>query len=439
MIQSLADALFLPYAIVALLGTGVFLTVRLGFVQFRRLPEALRAVATRSRGAGAGVLSPFQAFATSLAASVGTGNIAGVATAIISGGPGAVFWIWAYGLVATAIKFAEAVLGVRFREASEGQARSGSMYFLRDGLKSPALAWFYACVAGIAALTTTPFTQPNSMAIALDSVFGIAPWVAGLVIAVLVAAVILGGIKAIGRAAEALAPLKVALYLIGGLIVIVSFADRLPHVVRLILSEALTARSVFGFGMFTAMRYGIARGAYANEAGYGTAAVAFGTARSGNPTEQGLQAVVETFIISFVTTTISALTILVTGVAEHSIAAARAGAVPVTSTAAVASAFNAAMPGIGGWLVAACAFLFGYTTLVGWSYYGEQFLEYILGPRVRVPYRWAYCLLIPLGAVLRPELVWAWGDLMNVFQIFPNVIGLIALSGIVARYARARS
>jgi len=439
MIQSLADALFLPYAIIALLGTGLFLTIRLRFVQFRRLPEALRSIALRSRGGGAGVLSPFQAFATSLAASVGTGNIAGVATAIISGGPGALFWIWVYGLVATSIKFAEAVLGVRFREVAGGEVRSGSMYFLRDGLRSPALAWFYAFVAGVAALTTTPFTQPNSMAIALDSVFGVPPWLAGIVIAVLVAAVILGGIAAIGRAAEKLAPLKVVLYLVGGIIVIVTFADRLPAVFRLILSEALTTRSIFGFGMFTAMRYGIARGAYANEAGYGTAAVAFGTAKSNNPTEQGLQAVVETFIISFVTTTISALTILVTGVAEQSIAAARAGAEPLTSTAAVASAFNAAMPAVGGWIVAVCACLFGYTTLVGWSYYGEQFLEYILGPRVRVPYRWMYCLLIPVGAVLRPDLVWAWGDLMNVFQIFPNVFGLIALSGIVAGYARGKA
>jgi AGCS family alanine or glycine:cation symporter len=205
------------------------------------------------------------------------------------------------------------------------------------------------------------------------------------------------------------------------------------------VSEAFTTRSALGFGIFTAMRYGIARGAYANEAGYGTAAVAFGTARSSNPTDQGLQAVVETFIISFVTATISALTILVTGVAEQSIAVARAGGASLTSTAAVAAAFNAAMPTVGGWIVAVCAFLFGYTTLVGWSYYGEQFLEYILGKRVRVPYRWIYCLLIPFGAVLQPELVWAWGDLMNVFQIFPNVIGLIALSGVVAGYARART
>jgi len=194
-----------------------------------------------------------------------------------------------------------------------------------------------------------------------------------------------------------------------------------------------------GFGMFVAMRYGIARGIYANEAGYGTAAVAYGTARSENPTQQGLQAVMEVLIVSFVTATISAMTILVSGVAEQSIAARQAGAAYLTSTAAVAGAFNAAMPTVGGWIVAFCAFLFGYTTLIGWAYYGEQFLEYILGRKVTLPYRWIYCLLIPFGAVVRPEVVWAWGDLMNALQVFPNLIGLVGLSGIAAMYAKQRA
>jgi AGCS family alanine or glycine:cation symporter len=190
-----------------------------------------------------------------------------------------------------------------------------------------------------------------------------------------------------------------------------------------------------GFGMFIAMRYGVARGIYANEAGYGTAAVAYGTARSARPTEQGLQAVIEVFIVSFVTATVSAMTILLTGVAQHAMIARQAGDPFITSTAAVAAGFNAAMPVAGGWIVAFCALLFGYTTLVGWSYYGEQFLAYLFGARVVLPYRWIYCLLIPFGAVSRPELVWAWGDLMNALQVFPNLIGLVALSGLVARYA----
>jgi AGCS family alanine or glycine:cation symporter len=376
---------------------------------------------------------------TGLGASVGTGNIAGVATAIISGGPGALFWIWAFGLVATAIKFSEAVLGIEFRRMAGGAVQSGPMYYLRDGLKSPLLAWIYALVAGVAALTTTPFTQPNSIAVVVHAVFGVPTWVVGVVIAVLVWAVIIGGIRSIGRAAEMVAPLKVGLYLVGGLIVIVAFADRLPRVLSLVFTEAFTTRSAMGFGVFVAMRYGLARGVYANEAGYGTAAVAYGTAKSADPSQQGLQAVMEVFIVSFVTTTISALTILLSGVAERSIAVRQAGGAFVTSTAAVAAAFDAAVPTVGGWIVAFCALLFGYTTLTGWAYYGEQYLEYIAGRRLTMPYRWTYCLLIPFGAVLTPEVVWAWGDLMNALQVFPNVIGLVLLSGVVAKYAVKRS
>ena len=438
-IDTLATFLFQYLVIWTLLGGGVFLTIRLGVVQIRRLPDAFRAMVAKQSAEAGGALTPFQAFMTALAASIGTGNIAGVATAIISGGPGALFWIWVYGFVATSVKFTEAVLGVRFREITGDEVKCGPMYYLRDGLKSPTLAWIYALVAGVAALTTTPFTQPNSIAIALDNVFGIPTWMAGIGVAVLVWAVIIRGIKSIGRAAEKLAPLKVGLYLIGGIVVIFTFADRLPHVFSLVVSEAFTSQSIFGFGWFIAMRYGIARGVYANEAGYGTAAVAYGTARSSRPSQQGLQAVMEVFIVSFVTATISAMTILVSGVAEASIVARQIGAESVTSTAAVATAFNAAVPTFGGWVVAFCVFLFGYTTLIGWAYYGEQFLEYILGRAVTMPYRWVYCLLIPFGAVLSPEVVWAWGDLMNALQVFPNMIGLVGLSGLAAMYARGRT
>jgi AGCS family alanine or glycine:cation symporter len=234
-------------------------------------------------------------------------------------------------------------------------------------------------------------------------------------------------------------PIKVALYLSAGAIVLVVFADRIPYVLDMVVREALTTRSAMGFGAFVAMRYGIARGVYANEAGFGSAAVAYGTARSTDPSVQGLQAALEVFIVSFGTATLSALAILVTGVAEASIAARANGEAFVTSTAAVAVAFNAAIPMVGGWIVAISAVLFGYTTLIGWAYYGEQFLEYLGGQRVTLPYRWTYCLLIPFGAVLRPDVVWAWGDLLNALQIFPNVIGLVMLSGIVRRHALSQA
>jgi alanine or glycine:cation symporter, AGCS family len=259
-------------------------------------------------------------------------------------------------------------------------------------------------------------------------VFGVPRLASGIGIAILTWLVIIGGIASIGRAAEKLSPLKVGLYLAGGLIVILFNAARIPSVLALVFSEAFSTRSALGFGMFVAMRYGIARGIYANEAGYGTAAVAYGTARSTQPTLQGLNAVIEVFIVSFVTSSISAMTILLTGVWRSGL----------TSTAAVAAGFNTVMPGVGGWIVAFSTFLFGYTTLIGWAYYGEQFFEYILGRAVTMPYRWIYCLLIPLGAISKVDVVWAWGDLMNVLQVFPNLIGVIGLSGIVAQAARAK-
>ncbi len=399
-------------------------------MQVRRFGEACRTAFVRRGGGAAGALTPFQAFMTALAASIGTGNIAGVATAIVSGGPGALFWIWVYGFVAMAIKFGEAVLGITFREMRGATVLSGPMYYLRDGLRSPWLAWTFALVAAVAALTTTPFTQPNSMALVLNTVVGIPTVVSGIAIAVLTWLVIIGGIKSIGRAAEKLSPLKVGLYLVGGLIVIVSNIARVPSVLTLVFERAFSMQAAAGggLGILVAMRYGIARGIYANEAGYGTAAVAYGTAQSAQPVQQGLNAVMEVFIVSFVTSTISALTILLTGVWESGL----------TSTAAVASAFNTAMPVVGGYVVAFCAFLFGYTTLIGWAYYGEQFFEYILGRRVTMPYRWIYCLLIPFGAVSKVATVWAWGDLMNALQVFPNLIGVVGLSAIVARASRAR-
>lgn len=429
-VQSTADALFVPWLLVILFGAGLLLTLRYRFVQVGRLPEAFRTFwAPRTADAG-GVLSPFQAFMTALAATIGTGNIAGVAAGIVSGGPGALFWIWAYGFVATTIKFSEAVLGVRFRVTEGDTVLSGPMYYLRDGLKSTKLATLYALVAGVAALTTTPFTQTNSIALVVDTQLGVPRWITGVIVAVLTWLVIIGGIRSIGRAAEKLTPIKVTLYLAGGLFVIVSFASQIPSVLALVFREAFSFRAAAGggLGIVVAMRYGLARGMYANEAGYGTAAVAYGTAQSRQPYYQGLNAVMEVFIVSFVTSTITAMSILLTGVWRMG----------QTSTAAVAEGFNAAMPGVGGYVVVISVFLFGYTTLIGWSYYGEQFLEYLIGRRVRLPYRWAYCLLIPFGAVTKVDLVWAWGDLMNALQIFPNIIGVVGLSAVVAAVARGR-
>ena len=432
-IQSIADWMFYPWIFGVLFVSGAFLTVRFGFVQFRRFPEAARAMFARQQSGARGALAPFQTFMTALAATIGTGNIAGVATAIISGGPGALFWIWCYGVLAMAVKFAEAVLGVQYRIVRGEYVFSGPMYYLRGGLGSPALAWIYAFVAGVACLFTTPFTQPNSVAVVMESEFGVQTLHTGIVLAILTLLVIVFGIKSIGRAAEFLSPLKVGFFLVGGLVVLALHASRLPDVLQLVFQEAFSREAGLGTAkgaaVYVALRYGLARGVYANEAGYGTAAVMYGTAKTDRPEQQGLQAMMEVFIISFVTCTLSALCLLVTD-------AWQSGA---QSAAAVAGAFNSAMPTFGGWMVAISMFLFGYSALIGWSYYGEQFLEYIFGPRVVIPYRWLYCFLIPFGAMSKVDLVWAWGDILNGLQIFPNMIGLLALSGVAAAFALRRS
>jgi AGCS family alanine or glycine:cation symporter len=420
-----------PWTIALLLGTGLFLTLRYRFVQIRRLPDALRALGSGdASGKGAGALSPFQAFMTGLGASVGTGNIAGVATAIVTGGPGAVFWIWCYGFFATTIKLTEAMLAVRFRSDRGERLSTGPMHYLEQGIGSRKLGMFYAVVAGIAALTTTPFTQPNSVAVVFHSELGVPTWIVGVVIAVLVASVMIGGVKSVGRVASKLAPTMVSLYLIGGLIVIVAFAGRIPETLALIFREALTGRAAVGgtagVGIMVAMRYGLARGIYANEAGYGTAAVAYGTAKTDRPAHQGLNAMVEVFIVSFVTSTISAMTVLLSGEWATS---------GLKSTALVARSFATVIP-YGGLLVLLCTALFGVSCLIGWGYYGEQFLHYAFGDKVVKPYRWIYAGLAVLGATRSVDLVWAWGDLMNGFQIFPNLIGVLGLSGLVAKMLR---
>jgi alanine or glycine:cation symporter, AGCS family len=423
----MADVVWGAPTITLLLVSGILLTIKYRFIQVRRFRDAWKAIlATRSSGAR-GVLTPFQAFATALASSVGTGSIAGVATAIVSGGPGAVFWIWVYGFVASAIKFTEAVLGMTFRvQEPDNTVGTGPMYYLRDGLRKPFLASIYAFVAGTAALLSTPFTQPNSVAVVFESQCHIPRLATGVLIAVATWIVIIGGIRFIGRAMEKLAPLKVGLYLACGLVVIATHAGQVGFAFRLIIRDAFGFRSVtggmLGFTVLRTMRYGFARGVYANEAGYGTAAVAYGTAQSKDPIEQGLCAIVEVFIISAITSSVTAFAILTSGVLHSGL----------TSTALVARAFDTTLPG-GGWLLALCTFLFGYTTLIGWAYYGEQFFEYILGSKVSVPYRWIYCSLIILGATLKVESVWAWGDIFNGFQMFPNLIGVLGLSGLVAQ------
>ncbi len=429
------------YTVVLLMGTGIYLSCRLRFSHLLRFKLGWKFAVQRAEVPAkvwlesptpAGEISPWQSMMTMLAGAIGNGNIAGVATAIAVGGPGAIFWMWASGLFAMATKYCEAVLGLKYRERmADGSTAGGPMYYLKNGVRSPLLAWIFAFLAGMAAMTTGPLAQTNSMALVLNTEFLIPKWLSGALIAIGTWLVVIGGIRSIARIAEKLVPLKVTLYVGGCLYVIFAHAQLLPQTISLILSSAFTpTAAVGGFagaGVVLAARLGAARGLYANEAGLGTAGMAYGAAKSRNPVAQGLIAMVDVFIITFVTCTMTALVVTITGKWSS-------GAM---STSLVASAFNTSIPVLGGWMVAVSSFLFGYSNLIGWAYYGELCFGYIFRSNVLKIYVWIYCGLIFVGAVTEVRMVWDYADTMNGLQIFPNLIALLVLAPQVVSATRS--
>lgn len=433
--QQAAAFVWGPVTVVLLIGTGLYLSCRIRLEHFRNFKLAWRLA---SRGGTAkeseqapGDISPWQSMMTMLAGAIGNGNIAGVATAIATGGPGAIFWMWASGLVAMATKFSEALLGLEYRvQLEDGSVAGGPMYYLKKGVGSSVLAWSFAFLAGMAAMTTGPLAQTNSMALVLRTEFHIPAVASGLFISVAAWLVVIGGIKSIARLSEKLVPLKILLYVGGSLYVIFCNIEILPQTIRLIFSHAFTPTAAFGgfagSSVLLAARLGAARGLYANEAGLGTAGMAYGAAKTRNPVRQGLIATIDVFVITFITCTMTALVVTVTGKWSGGL----------TSTALVASAFNTRIPVMGGWMVAISSFLFGYSNLIGWSYYGELCFRYIFSSRVVKLYAWIYCGLIFVGAIAEVRTVWDYADTMNGLQIFPNLIGLFLLAPRVATVTR---
>jgi AGCS family alanine or glycine:cation symporter len=361
---------------------------------------------------------------------VGNGNIAGVCTSIAMGGPGAVFWMWVLAALGMATKMVEVILGHTFRRIMpDGSVAGGPMYYLRDGLHLPWLAGAYALfMAGKATFATT-IIQSNSIAIAMQSELGLRPWLSGLGLAFITWLVIVGGIRAIGRVTEFLSPIMVVLYVLGGLFTILYFYDRIPEAVSLIFVGAFKPSAlgggVVGVTVARAIRYGLARGTYSNEAGTGTAAVLHAPARTAEPARQGFLGALDVFIDTMVICTITALAVLTSGAWTHG-----------TSTEMTANAFNLALPVAGGFIVAASSFLFGYSSLIAVSYYGKIALSYLLGPWIRKPYNWIYCLFIIVGATLEVEAAWSVGDLVNGLMAVTNLVGVVGLSGLAVRTVR---
>lgn len=420
--------------IVLLLGTGVLLTVLTGAAQIRYLAFALREVLGKvmRRGSGEGTVSPFQAVSTALASTVGVGNIAGVATAISLGGPGSLFWLWVSGLLGMCTKYAEIVIALHYRERdASGTMRGGAMYVLKKGLGMPWLGTVFALLTSLAAFGIGNMTQANSVADVLKSSFDVPVHVTGMLLVVITAAVILGGIKRIGRVTEYLVPFMAVFYLIGGFVILAMYASALPDVFRLVFDSAFSgSAAVGGFAgssVMLALRYGVARGLFSNEAGLGSAPMVHAAATTDHPVRQGMYGIFEVFVDTLLICTTTGLVILVTGNWTS-------GATGATLSA---QAFETGLPGTWGHLIVTGGLvLFAYSTLVGWSFYGETGAVYLFGARAAIPYRLAWLVFIYLGSIGSLQLVWKIADTLNGLMAIPNLIAVLASIPLLLRLQR---
>lgn len=424
-----ADFLWGLPLIIMLLGTGIYLTFLLRGIQFTKLFYSLNLalVKRKENTAHAGDISHFQALMTALAATVGTGNIVGVATAISAGGPGAMFWMWVTGFLGMATKYSEAVLAVKFREIDKrGKMIGGPMFYIEKGLNSKWLAVLFAVFASIAAFGIGNMAQANSVADAVNSAFGIGRSLIGIVMLVLTFIVIMGGIKSIGRASSAIVPFMILFYVITGTIILIANYQMIPEAFRLIFYHAFNpTAAVGGFAGSTvrhAMRMGVARGIFSNESGLGSSPIAAAAAKTDEPVRQGLVSMTQTFIDTIIVCTFTGLVLLVTGVWSS-------GNTPASLTE---KAFQHGFGGYGGMVVTISLAFFAYSTILGWSYYGEKSVEYLFGVRSIRPYRLVWVAFVYVGSVSRIDIIWIFSDVMNALMAFPNLIALVFLSGIVA-------
>jgi AGCS family alanine or glycine:cation symporter len=432
-----SDFIWGPYLLIPLLlFTGLFLTIRLRGLQFRELGYALYlGLVVRRESSASGDISHFQALMTALAATVGTGNIVGVATAIALGGPGALFWMWMTGLLGMATKYTEALLSVKFRITDHrGEQAGGPMYYLSRGIGyrplGRGLGWLFALFTAIAAFGIGNMVQANAVADAINGAFGIADWQTGAVLSIGLAAVVLGGIRSIGRVTGVLVPLMIVLYMLGAGVVWVVHFDGIGAAFALVFSDAFTgtaaAGGFIGSSAAYAIRYGVARGIFSNESGLGSAGIAAAAAQTTEPARQALVSMTQTFIDTLVVCTFTGIAIIASGAWTSS-----ANGALLTQLA-----FDSALPRVGGTVVALSLTLFAFSTILGWCYYGERSIEYLLGERAIVPYRLLFIGAAFLGAIRTLEFVWLFSDVMNGLMALPNLIGLLLLSGVAATETR---
>ncbi|MGB3861466.1 MAG: sodium:alanine symporter family protein [Candidatus Aminicenantaceae bacterium] len=415
--------------LVLLVGTGIFLTIRLKGLQFRGLVYSLYLafIQRKEDDKEAGDISHFQALMTALAATVGTGNIAGVATAIVAGGPGALFWMWVTGLFGMATKYAEAVLAIKYREKDEfGTMSGGPMYYISKGLGMKWLGVLFAIFAAIAAFGIGNMVQSNSVAEAVKTSLNIPHYITGIVLALFTAMVVLGGIKSIARVTQVLVPVMIVIYFIGALIILMLKISVIPGIFAQIFKSAFTPTAALGGFMGATlretMREGVARGVFSNESGLGSAPIAAAAAKTPNPVKQALVSMTQTFIDTLVVCTMTGLVILSSGM----------WTMDKTGAELTTLSFRESLPGgIGEFVVTFGLIFFAYSTILGWCYYGEKSIEYLFKERAVKIYRIVFVIFVAVGTMLKLQTVWTLADIMNGLMAFPNLVGLIGLSSII--------
>lgn len=422
-----------PPMLILLVGTGFWLTFALRGVQFTKLGQSLYLafIKRKEDTDEPGDITHFQALMTALSATVGTGNIAGVATAIAAGGPGALFWMWLTGLVGMATKYAEALLAVKYREKDEnGEMCGGPMYYISKGLNMPWLGTVFAAFAALAAFGIGNMVQSNSVADAVEATFSIPPFVTGLVLMTCTAAVILGGIKKIGKVTGVLVPIMIVFYTAGALAIILMNISAVPAALAMIVKQAFTPTAATGgfagASIMLAMRMGVARGVFSNESGLGSAPIAAAAAQTKHPVSQAMVSMTQTFIDTIIVCTLTGLVLILT----NTWASGKTGAELTTI------AFQSGIPG-GAYIVTIGLILFAYSTILGWSYYGEKSIEYLFGVNAVKPYRIIFVFFIGVGAVAKLDLVWNLSDTFNGLMAVPNLVGLLLLTPVIVKETKS--
>ncbi len=414
--------------------TGVYLMVGLKFQPLLTIGFGFRqAIASIRDSQGEGDVSAFKSLTTALAATIGTGNVAGVAGAIAVGGPGSVFWMWLIALVGMATKYAESLLAVHYREVDElGEHVGGPMYFIRNGL-GPNWAWLggvFAFFGALAGFGIGNGVQANAMAEALQSSIGVPPLVTGVVVGVITFAVLIGGIERIGRVTQVVVPVMALVYVVGALVILVAHLDQVPDAFGLIFSNAFNGQAAAGGTLGAVIQRGIARGVFSNESGLGTAPIAQAAAKPGDPVLQGCVAMIGTFIDTIVICSMTALVILISGLYSQPDYVSGAKTVSLT-----VDAFGTALPGFN-WVVVFATVFFTLTTILGWGYYSERCLEYLAGVKAIKPFRLVWVAVVVFGAVASGGMVWTIAEILNALMALPNLIGLLLLSPVVFRLTR---